>query len=57
MKYQIIENSEKDKFEEEVAEALSDGWECQGGVFVFREQYHLSFFQAMTKEPTGFYPA
>lgn len=46
MKFIVVEGSEKDDFENEVSSLLSDGWKCQGGVFIFDDTWKR-YYMAM----------
>ena len=53
LRYRIVEAKDSEGLEQDVNEALSEGWELQGGVSVVNSQantYAWWFYQALVRD-------
>ncbi len=48
--YKLICNKYHNLFIEAVNLHLRDGWRCQGGVQIFKEEWSSVYYQAMVKD-------
>jgi len=50
--YQIVADPDVETLEELVAEALNNGWRCQGGILAVSEDdgYYRNYMQAMVRK-------
>lgn len=47
--YKIVAHDSKSNMEEEIEKLFSEGWICQGGIFIASNPDQIRFTQAMIK--------